>query len=94
MPIPIQRASAAVSASTTSASTTIPLNTKYVRIVNPTTALCYVTSGSGSATALATHPAVGAYSTEIFEIPADHNTIAVLLSASTGLIAVMAVGTP
>lgn len=94
MPIHIQRASAAVSASTTSASTAIRLGTQYVRIVNPTTALCYVTSGAGSATAVATHPAVGAYSTDIFEIPTDHDTIAVLLSASTGLIAVMAVGTP
>lgn len=80
--------SVAISASTTSASGALRPGTLYVRVVNPTTALCYVTTGAGSATAVNTNPAVGAYSTAIFQKPAEHDTVAVLLSTGTGTIAV------
>ncbi len=90
-----RRVSVAISASTTTASATLPAgSSKFIRVVNPTTALCYVTTGAGSATATAANIAVGAYSTVILEKPDADDTVAVLLSASTGTIAVSLSGAP
>lgn len=91
MTININQPSIAISASTSSASGTLPAansTLRYVRIVNPAAALCYVASGKGSATATSSFPAVGANSTEIFEKPLDHDTVAVLMSTSTATISV------
>jgi hypothetical protein len=84
------QASIVISASTTSASGTIPaeFTKNRITVTNPTTALCYVTTGVGSATATSSFPAVGAYSTATFIKPETHNTIAVLLSTGTGTISV------
>jgi hypothetical protein len=92
----VKQAAVAISASTTSASATIPaqFTHNYIRVVNPTTALCYVVTGAGSATATAANPAVGAYSTEVFKKPTDHDTVAVLLSTGTGTISVNPVSAP
>jgi hypothetical protein len=84
-----------ISASTTSAQGTLPVsNARYIRVTNPTTALCYVAAGTNP-TATSANVAVGAYSTEYFE--RDPNTdllVAVLLSTGTGTIAVNLSGTP
>lgn len=91
MTVNINQPSIVISASTSSASGTLPAanaTLRYVRIVNPTSALCYAASGKGSATATSAFPAVGPNSTETFEKPYDHDTVAVLLSTSTGTISV------
>lgn len=81
--------SVAISASTSSASSAIPsTGASFIRVVNPTTALCYVATGAGSATATAANIAVGAYSTVVLEIPQSDTHVAVLLSTGTGTIAV------
>jgi hypothetical protein len=95
MPTNIDTTNIPISASTTSAQGTLPVsNARYVRVVNPTTALCYVAAGTNP-TATNANVAVGAYSTEIFE--RDPNVdllVAVLLSTGTGTIAVNLTGTP
>lgn len=89
MAISVKSVSTAISASTTSASAAIPsIGADYIRVVNPTTALCYVATSSGAATATAANIAVGAYSTSIFRIDPSDINVAVLLSAGTGTIAV------
>lgn len=81
--------SVAISASTSSASSAIPsTGANFIRVVNPTTALCYVATGAGSATATAANIAVGAYSTVVLEFPQSDTHVAVLLSTGTGTIAV------
>lgn len=81
--------STVISASTTTASAAIPSSgADFIRVVNPTTALCYVATGGSSVTATAANIAVGAYSTEIFKIGLGDTHVAVLLSASTGSIPV------
>jgi len=81
--------STAISASTTSASAAIPsTGAQFIRVVNPTTALCYVATGAGSATATAANIAVGAYSTEVLQIATGDTHVAVLLSTGTGTIPV------
>lgn len=90
MPLSVKQTTVTISASTSSASGTIPANaaSHYIRVTNPTTALCYVNTGAGSATAVATNQVVGPNTSEIFEKPTEHDTVAVLLSASTGSIVV------
>lgn len=92
----VNNPSIAISASTTTASGTLPLaaNKRFVRVVNGSTSICYCTTGSGSATATSANIAVGPSSTEIFEKPLDHDTLAVLLSASTGIVTASCMGTP
>jgi len=81
--------SVAISASTSSASAAIPSNfTGYIRVVNPTTALCYVNTGDSGVTATASNIAVGAYSELTLQTTVGDTHVAVLLSASTGMIAV------
>lgn len=89
MAISVKSVSTAISASTTSASAEIPsIGADYIRVVNPTTALCYVATGAGSATATAANIAVGAYSTSIFRLDHSDTHVAVLLSTGTGIITV------
>ena len=81
--------STVISASTTTASAAIPSSgADFIRVVNPTTALCYVATGSSAVTATNANIAVGAYSDDIFKIGLNDTHVAVLLSSSTGSIAV------
>ncbi len=95
MPINVHATGIPISASTSSAQGTLPISqARFIRVVNPTTALCYVNAGANP-TATSANPAVGAYSTEYFE--RDPNTdlvVAVLLSTGTGTISVSLAGTP
>lgn len=90
MPINVHAPAVVISASTTTASSALPNSTaRYIRVVNPTTALCYVNAGGSGVTATNANPAVGAYSTETFEIASGSDTyVAVLLSTGTGSISV------
>lgn len=90
MTVHVNQASVAISASTTSASAAIPaeFTQRYIRVVNPTAALCYVTTTKGAGTATSSFPAVAPSDKEIFEKPADHDTVSVLLSTGTGTISV------
>lgn len=81
--------STVISASTTTASAAIPsTGAEFIRVVNPTTALCYVNTGAAAVTATNANIAVGAYSTEIFKIGQNNTHVAVLLSTGTGSIPV------
>lgn len=84
-----------IPASTTSAQGTLtPSSSKYIRVVNGSTALCYVNAGANP-TATSANPAVGPNATEYFE--RDPNTdavVAVLLSTGTGQVSVSPAGTP
>lgn len=78
-----------ISASTTTASALVPGSaTNFVRVANPTTALCYVNAGDSSVTATAANIALGAYESRVFAIKPGDTYVAVLLSASTGSIPV------
>lgn len=77
-----------ISASTTTASAALPNLTEKIRVSNPTTAICYLKTGIGSATATATCQFIGAYETAILEKKKNHDYIAVILSTGTGSIAV------
>ena len=82
--------SVTISASTTTASAAIPANSAspFIRVCNPTSAVCYVTTGAGSATALTTSQFVGPSSTVVLAKPPNHDTVAVILSTGTGSIVV------
>lgn len=82
--------SVTISASTTSASATIPANaeSRTIRVLNATAAIAYVRTGSSTPTAVATDQFIGAGETVLLEKPADHNLIAVILSTGTGSVVV------
>ena len=82
--------SAVISASTTTARAALPgFPTNFARVVNSTTALCYVNAGDSGVTATAANIALGPYESRVFEINKDVDTyIAVLLSTGTGNIAI------
>ncbi len=84
-----RRAAVAISASTTTASSALPASSdNFIRVVNPTTALCYVNSGGSGVAATNANQAVGAYSTEVFQIGETDTHVAVLLSTGTGTVSV------
>lgn len=89
MAISAKSVSTVISASTSSASAAIPSSgANYIRVVNPTTALCYVATGGSSVTATNANIAVGVYSTAIFALGVGDTHVAVLLSTGTGSIPV------
>lgn len=96
MPSHANQASVTISASTTTASAAIPAEyaKKYIRVCNPTSAVCFVKTGEGSATATTGGQFVGPTSTAILEKPEHHNYVAVILSTGTGNIYVAPTGNP
>lgn len=93
-----------ISASIVSASATIPVSGQslpYIRVVNGSTALCYVNTGTGSATAtnanIAVPPSVAITfrkGDSLVSAGFYDDTVAVLLSAGTGTVSVSSVDYP
>lgn len=72
--------------STSSASGVVPnaLGKSYVRVANVSSGIAYIATGAGSATATATGQYLLANTSNTFEKPTDHDTVAMILSAGTG----------
>lgn len=86
--------SVTIATSTTSASGTIPANaeSRIIRVLNASTGIAYVRTGSSTPTAVATDQFIGAGETVLLEKPADHNLIAAILDAGTGKLVVAPAG--
>lgn len=92
MSIHAKTVAVAISASTASATGTIPVSdSPYIRVVNGTTALCYVATGTAP-TATAANIAVAPYGELIVRRALTDTTAAVLLSAGTGVVSVSPYG--
>jgi len=101
MSINAKRASVSIATSTASASATFPADGQslpYFRVVNGSAAVCYVNTGSGSATATNANVAIAPNSAEVFQkgnstttSTGFDDTVALLLSSGTGVASVFSV---
>lgn len=89
MTVNTQQASVTVSASNVSASSVYPamVGKQYIRVINAATALAYITTGAGSATATATNTPVAAGMSLVVQKPLDNDYVAVILATGTGSVA-------
>lgn len=84
-PFTLGGATTTVAASTTSADESISTKGRtQVLVTNAAAALAYIKSGIGAQTATSADTPVLASSAQVFSIPSNHDTVAVLLASGTG----------
>jgi hypothetical protein len=85
IPFTLGGATTTVSASTTSADEAIAMLGKTtILVTNASSSLAYIKSGIGAQTATSANTPVLALTAQSFTIPANHDTVAVLLVSGTG----------
>lgn len=101
MSVSAKRGSVSIATSTVSASAVFPSDgqsLQYFKVVNASASICYVNTGSGSATATNANVAVAPNASQIFQKGNSSttstgldDTVALLLGAGTGLASVFSV---